>query len=53
MHRLSDLFPALVVLATQCDGTSEITGVERLIHKESNRALALQQEFSNLALYFD
>jgi len=43
-----DLFPALTVLATQCSGTSEIAGVERLIHKESNRAIALQQEFSKL-----
>ncbi len=43
-----DLFPPLVALAVQCKGTSEITGVERLIHKESNRALALQQEFSKL-----
>lgn len=43
-----DLFPPLVALAAFCDGTSEITGVERLVHKESNRALALQQEFSSL-----
>ncbi|CAN5494026.1 3-phosphoshikimate 1-carboxyvinyltransferase [soil metagenome] len=43
-----DLFPPLVALAIQCEGISEITGVERLIHKESNRALALQQEFSKL-----
>ena len=41
-----DLFPALTALASQCEGISEITGVDRLIHKESNRALALQQEFS-------
>ncbi len=43
-----DLFPPLVALATRCNGISEITGVERLIHKESNRALALQQEFSKM-----
>jgi 3-phosphoshikimate 1-carboxyvinyltransferase len=43
-----DIFPALAVLATQCDGVSEITGVDRLLFKESNRALALQQEFSKL-----
>jgi 3-phosphoshikimate 1-carboxyvinyltransferase len=43
-----DLIPPLVTLAVNCNGTSEITGVERLIHKESNRALALQQEFSRL-----
>jgi 3-phosphoshikimate 1-carboxyvinyltransferase len=43
-----DLFPPLVALAVRCNGISEITGVERLIHKESNRALALQQEFSKM-----
>lgn len=43
-----DLFPPLVTLASQCDGISEISGTERLIHKESNRALALQSEFSKL-----
>jgi len=43
-----DLFPPLVALAACCEGVSEITGVERLFYKESNRALALQQEFSKL-----
>ncbi|MCX6275439.1 MAG: 3-phosphoshikimate 1-carboxyvinyltransferase [Bacteroidetes bacterium] len=43
-----DLFPPLVALAARCNGISEITGVQRLIHKESNRALALQQEFSKM-----
>jgi 3-phosphoshikimate 1-carboxyvinyltransferase len=43
-----DLFPPLVTLAAQCTGTSVISGVERLIYKESNRALALQQEFGKL-----
>lgn len=43
-----DLFPPLVALAVRCNGISEITGVERLIHKESNRALALQQEFTKM-----
>jgi 3-phosphoshikimate 1-carboxyvinyltransferase len=45
-----DLFPALVVLATCCNGTSIIKGVNRLIHKESNRSEALQQEFSKLGI---
>ncbi len=43
-----DLFPPLVTLATQCEGTSTIKGVTRLIHKESNRAEALVKEFSKL-----
>lgn len=41
-----DLFPPLVTLACHCNGTSCISGVERLTHKESNRALVLQNEFS-------
>lgn len=45
-----DLFPPLVALATYCDGTSVIEGVERLTHKESNRALTLQEEFAKLGV---
>jgi 3-phosphoshikimate 1-carboxyvinyltransferase len=45
-----DLFPSLVVLAAAAEGTSTITGTHRLIHKESNRALVLQKEFSKLGL---
>jgi len=41
-----DLFPPLAVLAAFADGVSVIAGVSRLIHKESNRAKALQQEFA-------
>ncbi len=40
-----DLFPPLVALAAHCQGTSRIGGVQRLIHKESNRAKVLQEEF--------
>ncbi len=45
-----DLFPALVVLAAAANGMSEITGAQRLIHKESNRAIVLQNEFKKLGL---
>ncbi|MDR2129684.1 MAG: 3-phosphoshikimate 1-carboxyvinyltransferase [Odoribacteraceae bacterium] len=45
-----DLFPALVALAACCKGTSRIIGADRLIHKESNRALVLQQEFGKLGI---
>lgn len=45
-----DLFPPLVALASYCAGTTIITGVSRLAHKESNRALTLQQEFSKLGV---
>jgi len=43
-----DLFPALVVLATSAHGISEIHGVNRLFHKESDRAKVLVSEFSKL-----
>jgi 3-phosphoshikimate 1-carboxyvinyltransferase len=43
-----DLFPPLVALACNCEGKTVLTGVERLIHKESNRALALECEFTEL-----
>ncbi len=45
-----DLFPALVALAAGIQGESRIRGIHRLIHKESNRALTLQQEFGKLGL---
>ncbi|MEO7530143.1 MAG: 3-phosphoshikimate 1-carboxyvinyltransferase, partial [Sediminibacterium sp.] len=45
-----DLFPPLVALAAYCEGTTVIEGVNRLIHKESNRALTLQEEFAKLGI---
>jgi len=45
-----DLFPPLVALAACCNGTSVIKGTSRLAHKESNRALTLQQEFAKLGV---
>jgi 3-phosphoshikimate 1-carboxyvinyltransferase len=45
-----DLFPPLVALAAYCNGTSTIVGVTRLEHKESNRALTLQEEFAKLGV---
>ncbi|MCP9751420.1 3-phosphoshikimate 1-carboxyvinyltransferase [Ferruginibacter sp. HRS2-29] len=45
-----DLFPPLVALAAYCDGTSVIEGVSRLTHKESNRALTLQEEFGKIGI---
>jgi len=43
-----DLFPPLVVLAACCSGTSVLKGVSRLMHKESDRAVALREEFSKM-----
>ena len=45
-----DLFPPLVALAAYCNGTTTIEGVNRLEHKESNRALTLQDEFKKLGV---
>jgi 3-phosphoshikimate 1-carboxyvinyltransferase len=45
-----DLFPPLVALASYCEGTTVIEGVHRLTHKESNRALTLQEEFGKLGI---
>ncbi len=48
-----DLFPALVVLAAKCEGVSSLKGVRRLIHKESNRGVALQAEFGKMGVRID
>ncbi len=45
-----DLFPPLVALASYCDGTTTIKGVNRLAHKESNRGLTLQKEFKKMGV---
>jgi 3-phosphoshikimate 1-carboxyvinyltransferase len=45
-----DLFPPLVTLAAYCNGTTVIEGVSRLSHKESNRALTLQEEFKKMGV---
>jgi 3-phosphoshikimate 1-carboxyvinyltransferase len=48
-----DLFPPLVALAAYCEGKTTIKGVSRLIHKESNRALTLQDEFDKMGVTID
>jgi 3-phosphoshikimate 1-carboxyvinyltransferase len=48
-----DLFPPLVALASNCDGTSAVTGVSRLAHKESNRGLTLKEEFGKMGISID
>jgi 3-phosphoshikimate 1-carboxyvinyltransferase len=45
-----DLFPPLVALAAYCNGKSVIEGTTRLTHKESNRAITLQEEFAKLGV---
>jgi 3-phosphoshikimate 1-carboxyvinyltransferase len=48
-----DLFPPLAALASYCEGTTEIKGTSRLTHKESNRALTLQEEFGKMGVQID
>jgi 3-phosphoshikimate 1-carboxyvinyltransferase len=45
-----DLFPPLVALAAYCKGQTMIKGVSRLAHKESDRALTLQEEFGKMGV---
>lgn len=45
-----DLFPPLANLAVACQGISIIKGVDRLIHKESNRAEALKKVWTDLGI---
>lgn len=48
-----DLFPPLAALASHCSGTSMIHGVQRLRHKESDRAHALCSEFGRLGIVIE
>jgi 3-phosphoshikimate 1-carboxyvinyltransferase len=43
-----DLFPPLAVLAMFSNGVSTINGVKRLINKESNRSIAIQEELGKM-----
>ncbi len=43
-----DLYPTLAALAALTEGVSRLKGLNRLIHKESNRAITIQSEFKKL-----
>jgi 3-phosphoshikimate 1-carboxyvinyltransferase len=45
-----DLFPVLASLAANCQGITHIKGIHRLVHKESNRALTIQNELGKLGI---
>ncbi|MBK7029555.1 MAG: hypothetical protein IPH45_10225 [Bacteroidales bacterium] len=45
-----DLFPPLAVLAANCQGISVITGLDRLVHKESNRAVSIQRSLESMKI---
>lgn len=47
-----DLIPILSVLAACCKGTSEIKGMNRLIHKESNRVESISAMLYHLGVSF-
>lgn len=48
-----DLFPALAALAAAAHGESTIIGTQRLLHKESNRAETIRQEYEKLGIEVD
>ena len=45
-----DLFPPIAALAACCNGVTQIIGTDRLVHKESNRALTIQSEMKKLGV---
>jgi len=45
-----DLFPPLAALAANCDGVSKISGVGRLLNKESNRAESIMSGLANVGI---
>ena len=48
-----DLFPPLVALAAYCNGKTKIKGVNRLTHKESDRAVSLREEFGKMGVLIE
>ena len=42
-----DLLPALAILACFCDGKTRLSGMQRLVYKESNRFDTLEQNLKN------
>lgn len=48
-----DLFPALVALGAACRGVTTLTGTNRLLYKESNRARTLSEVFGALGIEVD
>jgi len=48
-----DLFPPLVALAAYCKGVTKINGAKRLTHKESDRAITLQDVFGKMGIVIE
>ena len=50
LNNCPDLFPMVAVLAAFCPGKSHILGVERLKHKETDRAAAIEQMLTQMGV---
>ena len=50
LNNCPDLFPMVAVLAAFCPGESHILGVERLRHKETDRAAAIQDMLERMGV---
>ena len=50
LNNCPDLFPIVSVLAAFCPGTSRIRGVERLRHKETDRAAAIESMLTQMGV---
>lgn len=48
-----DLFPALAALAATAEGETVLYGTSRLVHKESNRAEAICEEYAKIGIEVD
>ena len=53
LNNCPDLFPIVAVLAAFCPGESHILGVERLRHKETDRAAAIAEMLENMGVPVD
>lgn len=47
-----DLFPILAIYAAYCNGESSICGLNRLIHKESNRIISISEMLNHFGVSF-
>jgi 3-phosphoshikimate 1-carboxyvinyltransferase len=47
-----DLFPILAILAALCEGESSINGLERLVHKESNREKSISAMLTSFGVKY-
>ena len=50
LNNCPDLFPIVAVLAAFCPGRSSILGVERLRHKETDRAAAVEEMLTRMGV---